>query len=145
MLFMNILDKIKKILPTRACSSEGFAVREFLVVLSIICTFSVIGSMGLMEFKKKACNIIVRYDLKKFFEAEQMFYGQHDTYKGSIGDVISNDPKVLSTFVLEGFSPSLNTSIIVTDDDPFTAVGRNEGFKLTFACNINTHTIAERQ
>ena len=98
-----------------------------------------------MEFKKKACNTIVRYDLRKFFEAEQMFYGQYDIYKGSVGDVISNDLNVLSTMSLEDFSPSLNTSITVTDDDPFTAVGRNEGVKLTFACNINTHTITERQ
>lgn len=145
MLDRNIFNKSKNTLATKILSSKGFAVREFLVVLSVICIFSAIGAMGLMEFKKKACITIVRYDLKKLFEAEQIYYGNYDTFKGSVGDVISNDPTISSTFKLDGFSPSLNTSITITDEDPFTAIGRNEGIKLIFRYNLETNTLTERQ
>jgi len=144
MLDMNILNKAKNIPATKILSSKGFAVREFLVVLSIICTFSIIGAMGLMDFKEKACITIVRYDLKKLFELEQLYYGNYDTFKGSVGDVISNDPTISSTFKLDGFSPSINTSITITEEDPFTAVGRNEGIKLIFTYNLETNTLTER-
>ena len=145
MLLMNILSKIRKLLQLKIHSSKGFAIREFLVVLLVVGIFSVIGIMALAEFRKKACLTIIRYDLKKFFEAEQMFYSEHDTYKGSIGDVISNAPDILSTFSLDNYSPSVNTIITIADDDPFMAVGRNEGFILTFVCNTSTHSITERQ
>jgi len=144
MLDINILNKAKNILATKILSSKGFAVREFLVVLSIICIFSAIGAMGLMGFKEKACITIVRYDLKKLFEAEQIYYGEYDTFKGSAGDVISNDPAISSTFKLDGFSPSINTSITITEEDPFTAVGRNEEVEITYTYNLQTNIITER-
>jgi hypothetical protein len=139
-----MLNKAKNILATKTLSSRGFAVRDFLVVLSVICTFSIIGVMGLMDFKKKACITIVRYDLKKLFEAEQIYYGDYDTFKGSSGDVISNDPAILSTFKLDGFTPSVNTSITITEEDPFTTVGRNEEVEITFTYNLQTNTLIER-
>jgi hypothetical protein len=74
-----------------------------------------------------------------------MFYGYHDTYKGDVGDIISSDQDISSTFSLDSYSPSINTSITIVDDDPFMAVGRNEGFTLTFVCNTKTHYITERQ
>jgi type II secretory pathway pseudopilin PulG len=131
--------------PMRICSSKGFAIREFLIVLLVMGLFATIGVMALMEFKKKACLTLVRYDLKNFFVAEQMFYGFHDTYKGGIGDIISNDPDISSTLSLDDYSPSINTSITITDDVPLVAVGRNEGFTLTFVYNTTTHYITERQ
>jgi hypothetical protein len=101
--------------------------------------------MGLMDFKKAALKTIVRYDLKKLFEAEQIYYNRHDTFKGSVGDIISNDPTISSTFTLEGFSPSANTTITIIDDDPFTAVGKNEGVEITFAYDIKTNIIREEK
>jgi Tfp pilus assembly protein PilE len=137
--------KTREFSPTSICSSQGFAIREFLIVLLVMGLFSTIGVMALMEFKKKACLTIVRYDLKNFFQAEQMFYGFHDTYKGVIGDIISNDPDISSTLSLDDYSPSINTSITIAEDVPLIAVGRNEGFTLTFVCNTTTHYITERQ
>lgn len=140
-----MLNKTKAILLIKSRSTKGFTIREFLVVLLVICTFSTIGVMGLMDFKKTACITIVRYDLKKLFEAEQIYHVSYDTFKGSVGDIISNDPNISSTFTLEGFSPSANTTITIIDDDPFTAVGNNEGFEITFVYDIKTNTIIEGQ
>jgi len=141
---MNIPDKTREFSQTGICSSKGFAIREFLVVLLVVCIFSTVGVLALAEFRKKACTTILNYDLKKFFEAEQLFYGQYDSYKGGVGDIISSDPDILSTFSLEDFTPSINTSITITGDNPFMAVGRNQGFELSFTCTTKTHFITER-
>jgi prepilin-type N-terminal cleavage/methylation domain-containing protein len=142
---MNILNRTKTILLNRTYPSKGFTLIELLVVILIISILSTIVVLGLMQTKKKACITVARYDLKKFFEAEQTYYGNHDIVKGGIGDVISNDPNVLSTFSLDFFSPSANTVITITDDDPFTVVVRNQGAELTFECNLNTGIITEGQ
>ena len=140
-----MLNKTKAILLIKSRSTKGLAIREFLVILLVICTFAAISVMGLKVFKKTALSTIVRYDLKKLFEAEQVYHNSHDTFKGSVGDIISNDPTISSTFTLEGFSPSANTTIIIIDDDPFTAVGNNEGVEITFAYDIKTNIIREEK
>ena len=140
-----MLNKTKAILLIKFRSTKGLTIRAFLVVLLVIGTFSAIGIMGLMDFRKTALSTIVRYDLKKLFEAEQIYHNSHDTFKGSVGDIISNDPTISSTFTLEGFSPSTNTTITIIDEDPFTAVGNNEGFDITFEYDIKTNTTIEGQ
>ena len=138
-----MLNKTKAILLIKFRSTKGFTVRAFLVVLLVIGTFSAIGVMGLMDFKKTALRTIVRYDLKNLFEAEQIYYNRHDAFKGSVGDIISNNPNISSTFTLEDFSPSANTTITIIDDNPFTAVGNNGGFEITLAYDIKTNIIRE--
>jgi hypothetical protein len=86
---------------------------------------------------------IVRYDLKNLFEAEQIYYNRHDAFKGSVGDIISNNPNISSTFTLEDFSPSANTTITIIDDNPFTAVGNNGGFEIILVYDIKTNIIKE--
>ncbi len=140
-----MLNKTKAILLIKSRSTKGLTIREFLVVLLVICTFSTIGVMGLMDFKKTALRTIVRYDLKKLFEAEQIYYNSQDTFKGSVGDIISNDPTISSTFTLEGFSPSANTTITIIDDNPFTAVGNNGGFEIILVYDIKTNIIREEK
>ena len=138
-----MLNKTIAILLIKFRSTKGFTVRAFLVVLLVIGTFSAIGVMGLMDFKKTALRTIVRYDLKNLFEAEQIYYNRHDAFKGSVGDIISNNPTISSTFTLEDFSPSANTTITIIDDNPFTAVGNNGGFEITLAYDIKTNIIRE--
>lgn len=138
-----MLNKTKAILLIKFRSTKGLTIRAFLVVLLVICTFSTIGVMGLMDFKKTALRTIVRYDLKNLFEAEQIYYNRHDAFKGSVGDIISNNPTISSTFTLEDFSPSANTTITIIDDNPFTAVGNNGGFEITLAYDIKTNIIRE--
>jgi hypothetical protein len=138
-----MLNKTIAILLIKFRSTKGLTIRAFLVVLLVIGTFSAIGIMGLMDFKKTALRTIVRYDLKKLFEAEQVYHSSHDTFKGSVGDIISNDPTISSTFTLEGFSPSANTTITIIDDDPFTAVGNNGGFEIILVYDIKTNIIRE--
>ena len=92
---------------------NGFTAVELLAALIIFSILSAIAVVGIAKHEQKACQVILEYDLRKFFEAETVFYAEHDTFKGTIGDIVSNDPTISSTFSLETFLPSQNTSITI--------------------------------
>ena len=117
---------------------------ELLVVMLVLSILSTVAIISLMQVKKSACNKIVRYDVKKFFEAEQMYMNEQDDFVGDVGDVISNDSSVSSSVTLNGYSPSSGTIITIINNDPFTVTGTNGGVTRTYACNIETGTITER-
>ena len=142
MLGQHMLHKIK--ILSHARSPKGFTAVELLAALIIFSILSTMAVVGVLQYEKKACRVILEYDLKKFFEAEAVFYGEHDTFKGTIGDIISNDPIVLSTFDLETFLPSRNTSITIIKDVPLTVVGRNESIELTYEYSLTSGMIIER-
>jgi prepilin-type N-terminal cleavage/methylation domain-containing protein len=143
--YNNMLNRAKISTPKRAYPSKGLTVLELVIVVLIISILSAIAVLGLMHSKKKACLTIARHDLRQFFEAEQQYFAEYDAFKGSVGDVISNDPDVPSTFYLEAYSPSKHTYILITKDDPFTAIATQRGVKLIFEYDIETGQITERQ
>ena len=142
MLGQHMLHKIK--ILSHARSPKGFTAVELLAALIIFSILSAIAIIGIAQYEKKACRVVLEYDLKKFFEAETIFYGEHDTFKGTIGDVVSNNPAVSSTFRLGAFLPSKNTSITIIKDIPLTVVGRNEKIELTYEYNLRSGMIIER-
>jgi prepilin-type N-terminal cleavage/methylation domain-containing protein len=125
-------------------TSSGFSLIEVMLVVMIISILSATASYFFSTMRQKACITIARYDLRKFFEAEQVYLSEHNAYIGSVGDVISNAPGIESTFTVEGYSPSKNTYITITNDDPLTAQARQLGIEVIFECDILTGLITER-
>ena len=123
--------------------SNGFSLIELLVVLSIISILCATAGWGIMEFKERACLNVIKYDMKKFFEAQHFALDKYDTPQGEVGDVLSDNPNISLTFSLENYKPSKGTTITITKNDPFTAVGKNGGVSLTFEWDIATDIITE--
>jgi prepilin-type N-terminal cleavage/methylation domain-containing protein len=125
--------------------SKGFTLIELIFVLVIIAALCAIGILALGFAKKKASATVALYELKQFHHAQQLYFTDHREFKGAAGDVVSNDPAVPSTFTLVNFSPSRNTSITITKENPFTAVARQSGSNVFFECNIETGVITEKE
>lgn len=133
----------KKILP-QLKYLKGFTAVELLAALIIFSILSAIAVSGIIHYEKRACRVILEHDLRKYFEAETVFYGEHDAFKSTIDDVISNDPIISSTLWLESFSPSRNTSITIVKDTPLTVVGRNKAVELTYQFDIKSGVATKR-
>ena len=125
-------------------SPRGFTLVELMIVVLIIALLATIGMALFAPMRYKACVTIARYDLKKFFEAEQVYLTENNAFIGKPGDILSNAPGVQSTFTLPDYSPSKNTYITITNDDPFTAEARQLGIGIIFECDVRTGTITER-
>ena len=122
---------------------DGFSLIEILVVITIVSLLCGIAGYGIIEFKEKACLNLIRYDMKKFFEAQHFALDKYDAPQGEVSDVLSENPNISSTFSLKNYKPSIGTTITITKDDPFTAVGKNGGVSLTFEWDITTDIISE--
>jgi prepilin-type N-terminal cleavage/methylation domain-containing protein len=128
----------------RATSFGGFTLIELIIVVLIIAILTATAGFLFSAMRQKACTTIARYDLKKFFEAEQVYLINHNEFKGAAGDIISNAPGIESTFVLESYLPSRNTYIVIINDNPFLAQAHQVGYDVTFECNVQTGLITER-
>jgi prepilin-type N-terminal cleavage/methylation domain-containing protein len=124
--------------------SKGFTAVELLTALIIFSILSAIAVTGVLQYEKKACRVILEHDVRKFFEAETIFYGENNIVKGDTGDIVSNDPTVSSTLWLEGFTPSQNTSITIVKVIPLTIVGRNKRVMLTYEYDIKSGRLTKR-
>ncbi len=115
-----------------------------MIVVTVILILSLIAGMIYAPVRQKACVTVARYDLKKFFEAEQAYLTENNEFAGKAGEVISNAPGIPSTFYLPEYAPSKNTFITITNMDPFTAEARQLGIDVVFECDIHTGVIKEK-
>lgn len=129
----------------RLRNQHGLTIIELMVSIIIIGILSAVAGLAYTRLREKACTTIVRYDLKKFFEAEHDYFNEHNVYCGEVGDVLSNAPGIKSTFHLPFYSPSSGTFIRIINDDPFTAQAMMLGIPLVFECDTLTGIITERR
>ena len=123
---------------------RGVTLIELMVAVLIIAVLITIAGLLFAPLRHKACVTIARYDLQKFFEAQQIQLTDNEKFIGTTGDVISNAQGVPSTFSLPDYKPSKNTYITITNDDPFTAEARQLGVDVVLECDVQTGMIKER-
>jgi len=128
----------------QAANSRGFTLIEVMIVVGIIAILAATAAVLYAPMRQKACVTIARYDLKKFFEAEQVQLTENNAFVGTTGGIISNAAGIQSTFYLPDYLPSKGTYITITNDAPFTAEARLLGFEIVFECNVQTGVITER-
>lgn len=127
-----------------AAQRRGFTLVELMIVVLIIAVLFTIAGLLFAPLRHKACITIARYDLKKFFEAQQIQLTDNNDFLGTTGDIISNAPGIASTISLPDYSPSKNTYITITNEDPFTAEARQLGVGIVLECDVKTGLIQER-
>ena len=125
----------------RSINSHGLTVVGLVIFLLFLGVVCICGLWVLGVGKKGAYEIAAKHDLFEFVEAQQAYYAKYGLYNGDVDDVISNDPRELSTFTLEGFSPSEGVVIKVISREPFIIVSKHYDVDVGFQYNFELGVI----
>ncbi len=131
-------------IPPRARGSDGIGVVGLIAFIACLIILIIVVLWVLAVGKKTAYEIAARHDLTKFVQAQDAYYNDNDRYKGSVEDVISNDPEKPSTFSLGRFTPSEGVVITIISDDPFIVVSRHNKMNAAFEYNFVVGVINKR-
>lgn len=105
---------------------RGFSLLEVAVILVGMTVLIVAVFILLQKSRERAFHIIARHDLEAFVAMEKQYFKDHGEYFGQPGDLISNDPGVLSTANLEGFWPSEGVSVMIVSTSPLVVSARHK-------------------